>query len=72
MHHSLCCCHIVVGNVATFPLLVCIINVAGTHLVGDMVLPCRSCCAGCGRQMWVKVAVGDGDDDMMVVMRQRW
>jgi hypothetical protein len=39
-----------------------VVDVAGARLLGDVALPCRSCCAGCGQWMWTKAGVVDGDD----------
>ena len=73
-HHCLLCgSHITAGNVAPWiSHVVVYANVSGTRLVGDMVLPCHSCCLGCGQQMWCKAAISSSDDDMTVVRRWQW
>jgi len=42
---------------------------AGHRSLGDVALPCHSRCGGCRQQMWMVVANGDSDDDVMVAMR---
>jgi hypothetical protein len=49
-----------------------IVDVAGARLLGDVALPRRSCCAGCGRRMWTKAGVVDGDDGVLVAMKRQW
>jgi hypothetical protein len=46
-----------------------VIDVSGTRLLGDVALPRRSCCAGCGRRMWREAGVVDGDNGVAVAMK---
>jgi len=46
--------------------------VAGRRSLGDMALPRHSRCGGYGWRMWMVVANGDSDDNVMVAMRQQW
>jgi len=50
-----------------FPCIV----VASPHSLGDVALPHHLHGGGCGWQMWMVVASGDGDDYMTVAMRQQ-
>jgi hypothetical protein len=49
-----------------------VVDVASARLLGDVVLPRHSCCAGCGRRMWTKAGVVDGDDGVAVAMKRQW
>jgi hypothetical protein len=46
-----------------------VVDVSGARSLGDVALPRRSCCAGCGRRMWREAGVVDGDDGVAVAMK---
>ena len=39
-----------------------VVDGGGVHLLGDVALPCPSCCGGCGRRMCVVAAIDDRGD----------
>jgi hypothetical protein len=51
---------------ATWHLGFCHVNVASAYSLGDMALPCHSCCGGCRQQMWVVAAIDDGVNEATV------
>jgi hypothetical protein len=65
---SSCACHVALSDVASSSSF-CVVDVAGATSVGDVALPRRSWCGGCGRRKWMGAGGGWCDDDVVVAMR---
>jgi hypothetical protein len=68
---SSCACHVALSDVASSSSF-CVVDVAGATSVGDVALPHRSWCGGCGRRKWTGAGGGWCDDDVVVAMRRWW